>query len=59
VPFFLFYSFWSSPRLIEYTMFMSNYPHRGRFLSLTQKLTIILTTMIEAFLISPPKRTIA
>jgi hypothetical protein len=59
VPFFLFYSFWSSPRPIAYTMFMSNYPHRGRFLSLTQKLTIILTTMIEAFLISRPKRKIA
>jgi hypothetical protein len=58
VPFFLFYSSWSSPRPIAYTMFMSNY-QRGRFLSLTQKLTTILTTMIEAFLISRPKRTIA
>jgi hypothetical protein len=59
VPFFLFYSSWSSPRPIAYTMFMSNYPHRGRSQSLTQKLTIILTTMIEAFLISLPKRTTA
>jgi hypothetical protein len=38
-------------------MFTSNY-QRGRFLSLTQKLTTILTTVIEA-LISLPKQRIA
>jgi hypothetical protein len=40
-------------------MFMSNYPRRRLILLVGQKLTIILTKMIETFLIGLPKRTIA